>query len=132
LLQKAPFFVRNWQKRCVYWLKSGGFSRFVFTDEYIWMVDNDVYYLLLALMNPSQKPGFKGGGWYRCCFSSPFDRFSFAPAPSSFSQLKTIVRLRRVIVCKLFSVGDKELARLGVRGFPCPQRRGSGGTFGGG
>jgi hypothetical protein len=55
-------------------------------------------------------------------FSSPFDRFSFAPAPSSFSQLKTIVRLRRVIVCKLFSVGDKELARLGVRGFPCPQR----------
>jgi hypothetical protein len=56
------------------------------------MVDNDVYYLLLALMNPSQKPGFKGGGWYRCCFSSPFDRFSFAPAASTFTQLKTIVR----------------------------------------
>jgi len=83
------------------------------------MVDNDVYYLLLALMNPSQKPGFKGGGWYRCCFSSPFDRFSFAPAASTFTQLKTIVRPGRVIICKQFlsreqgTGGDAE-----VRGFP--------------
>jgi hypothetical protein len=46
--EKGPFFAHNWQKRRIFWLKSGGFSGFVFTDEYTWLVDDDVYYLSRA------------------------------------------------------------------------------------
>ena len=53
---------RKWQKRRFFWLKSGGFSGFVFTDKYTWVVDEDVYYLSLAWINPSQKSSFKAGG----------------------------------------------------------------------
>jgi hypothetical protein len=60
VLQKRPFFARNWQKRPVFWPKNGGFSVFLFTDKYTWVVDEDVYYVSLALMNPSQEPGFEG------------------------------------------------------------------------
>jgi hypothetical protein len=62
LLQKGPFFARNWPKRCISRLKNGGFSGFVFIDEYIWLVGEDVYYLSLVMINPSQKMGFEGGG----------------------------------------------------------------------
>jgi hypothetical protein len=124
VLQKRPIFARNQQKRLVFWPINGGFSGFVFTDKYTWLVDEDVYYLSLALINPSQESGFEGGGVGVPLFSSPFVRISFAPAPSSFSQLKTIVRPGMVILCKLFSVGRKELARIGVRCLPGPQKRG--------
>jgi hypothetical protein len=58
-------------------------------------------------MNPSQESGFEGRGVGVPLFSSLFDRFSFAPAPPSFSQLKTIVRQGKLILCKLFLVGRK-------------------------
>ena len=45
---KRPHFARNGQKRRVLRLKNGGFSRFLFTDKYTWVVDEDVYYLSLA------------------------------------------------------------------------------------
>jgi hypothetical protein len=43
-------------------------------------------------MNPSQESEFEGRGVGVPLFSSPFDRFSFATTPSSFTRLKTIVR----------------------------------------
>ena len=54
-------------------------------------------------------------------FSSPFDRFSFAPAPSSFALLKTIVRPMSVIICKPLrglAVQADGACAPGVRGFP--------------
>jgi len=52
-LQKRPLCARNWQKRRIFGPKSGGFSGFMFTDKYIWTVEQNIYYLSLAWMNPS-------------------------------------------------------------------------------
>jgi hypothetical protein len=97
--QNGPNFARKRQKRRGFWLKSSGFSGFVFTDEYIWVFDEDVYYLLLAWMNTSQESGFEGGGVGVPLFSSPFDRFSFATTPSTLiacgeSRKRQILSLR--------------------------------------
>jgi hypothetical protein len=70
--RKRAFFAHNWQKRRVFWLKNGGFSGFLFTDKYTWMIDEDVYYLSFAWMNLSHKSGFKGRG-----VVSPLFFFSF-------------------------------------------------------
>jgi hypothetical protein len=51
-------------------------------------------------------------------FSSPFDRFSFAHAPSSFALLKTIVRPEQIILRKRLrnrdqGTGIRNASRLG-------------------
>jgi hypothetical protein len=57
---KEAFFRTKLAKKACFLAKNGGFSVFLFTDKYTWVVDEDVYYVSLALMNPSQEPGFEG------------------------------------------------------------------------
>ena len=68
---------------------------------------------------PPPKSGVLGrGGVGVRLFSSPFDRFSFAHAPSSFALLKTIVHPEQVILRKRLrnreqGTGIRNASRLG-------------------
>ena len=98
--QTGPLFAQSWQKGSASWSAIGGFPGFLFTDWYTGYVDQAVYFVALALIASPQEAGFSEGGEGGAAVSFPFVRLSFAPAPSSFALLKTIVRPGRVILGK--------------------------------
>ena len=78
-------------------------------------------------MATPQKRVFWGIGGWVSRFSSPFDRFSFAPGASAFTQLKTIVLPGELILCKAQGTGYSRLRE--VCGAP-PLRRKEGARMG--
>jgi hypothetical protein len=79
----------------------------VFTDEYTLAFGQAVYFVSFALIFSPRPAGFGGRGVGVPGFSSPFGRFSFAPAPSTFALLKTILHQGKLILRKQLSASVK-------------------------
>jgi hypothetical protein len=79
----------------------------MFTDEYTGAVDQAVYFVQLDLITTPKKAGFQGRGVGVPLFSSPFVCLSFAPAPSTFASLKTIVLPGKLILRKELETGNR-------------------------